>query len=386
MLYFIVVMMAAGTLTVEAQPEAPHSTARKWNEMLLLSIRNDRARPPVHARNLFHFSVAMYDAWAAYDPIATTWLLGKERNGATIPFEGVAAPADVEAARSEAISYAAFQIIKHRFKNSPGSAFILSSITSLMQELGYDPDYTSSDYKDGSPASLGNYIAESIIDFGLSDGSNEQGNYQYQFYAPVNPPLVMKESGNPYIINPNRWQPLLLDTFIDQAGNVVPGGAANFIGPEWGKVYPFALSTAEKNVYERDGTQCIVYHDPGEPPLLQPDGGGNSDFYKWGFTLVSKWQSHLDHSDGVMWDISPASMGNVSELPTTFEGMKSFYNENDGGDPGKGRMINPKDRSTLCTTVCTARRLYTSAGRVLGRWTKLGNPTRALVYYLEFCE
>ena len=41
-----------------------YSVARLWNEVLLYSIRNDLARPTVHARNLFHVSAAMYDAWA----------------------------------------------------------------------------------------------------------------------------------------------------------------------------------------------------------------------------------------------------------------------------------------------------------------------------------
>ena len=47
--------------------EAGHSVARAWNEALLNAIRNDYARPTVHARNLFHASIAMYDAWAAFD-------------------------------------------------------------------------------------------------------------------------------------------------------------------------------------------------------------------------------------------------------------------------------------------------------------------------------
>ncbi|WNH08384.1 hypothetical protein [Thalassobellus suaedae] len=38
------------------------SVARLWNEALLDAIRRDYARPTVHARNLFHTSVAMYDA------------------------------------------------------------------------------------------------------------------------------------------------------------------------------------------------------------------------------------------------------------------------------------------------------------------------------------
>ena len=48
-----------------AEPE--HSVARRWNEVMLQAIRNDFARPPIHARNLYHVTVAMWDAWAAYD-------------------------------------------------------------------------------------------------------------------------------------------------------------------------------------------------------------------------------------------------------------------------------------------------------------------------------
>ena len=46
---------------------AQTSVARQWNEVILEAIRNDFARPTVHARNLFHTSVAMYDSWAVYD-------------------------------------------------------------------------------------------------------------------------------------------------------------------------------------------------------------------------------------------------------------------------------------------------------------------------------
>ena len=50
--------------------------ARIWNEALLEAIRGDFARPTVHARNLFHTSVAMYDAWAIYDTDAKPYLIG----------------------------------------------------------------------------------------------------------------------------------------------------------------------------------------------------------------------------------------------------------------------------------------------------------------------
>ena len=41
------------------------SVARRWIEVLLEAIRDDTARPTVHARNLFHLAAAMYDAGPA---------------------------------------------------------------------------------------------------------------------------------------------------------------------------------------------------------------------------------------------------------------------------------------------------------------------------------
>ena len=54
----------------------PQSVARQWNEEVLNGIRNDFARPTVHARNLFHASVAMYDIWAVFDPDSKPFFLG----------------------------------------------------------------------------------------------------------------------------------------------------------------------------------------------------------------------------------------------------------------------------------------------------------------------
>ena len=54
-------------------PVADHpewSVARRWDEALLDAIRRALPAPTVHARNLFHTSAAMWDAWAAYDPTA----------------------------------------------------------------------------------------------------------------------------------------------------------------------------------------------------------------------------------------------------------------------------------------------------------------------------
>ena len=64
-----------------------HSVARKWNEVILQSIRNDLARPTVHARNLFHVSSAMYDAWSIVNDKGSTYLIGNNLNGFTSEFD-----------------------------------------------------------------------------------------------------------------------------------------------------------------------------------------------------------------------------------------------------------------------------------------------------------
>ncbi|MCB9350881.1 MAG: hypothetical protein H6573_25745 [Lewinellaceae bacterium] len=320
-----------------------HSVARQWNEVLLDAIRKDFARPTVHARNLFHTSIAMYDAWAVYDEEAETYFLGKTVGGFTCPFENIPPPDDIQAAREEAISYAAYRLLHHRFLNSPGAATTLAEFDDLFIQLGYDPLFTSTNYTSGSPAALGNYIAENLINFGFQDGANEQNSYANQYYISANPPLAPVAPGNPNLLNPNRWQPLTLDVFIDQSGNVIPLSTPEFLSPEWGKVTPFALQPEELTINTRGGNQYWVYHDPGQPPHIDEiDGGGASDAYKWNFLLVSIWSSHLDPTDGVMWDISPGAIGNIQqEFPQNFEEMQSFYDLLEGGDPSTGHPVNP---------------------------------------------
>lgn len=336
LLSFVVLFgLTAGCLAQE------HSVARKWNEAQLFAIRNDFARPPVHARNLWHVSVAMYDAWAIYDQVAQPFLLGNEvgnYSSAVSPFE---LPADIEAAQNEAVAFAAYRVLSHRFQFSPNAATTLPYFDSLMTDLGYDPEFVGIDYSDGNPAALGNYIAQEVIAFGFSDGSNETGEYSNLVYLPENPPLDMTLPGNPDIDDPNRWQPLQLPLFIDQAG--IPfTEAPPFQSPEWGNVTPFALDDSDLNVYTRDGQDWKVYLDPGPPPLIDTLGSReNDDLYRQGFALVSVWQSHLDPDDGVLWDISPASIGNLGELPTDINEMFELYDFFDGGDTGTGHEVNP---------------------------------------------
>ncbi len=328
-------------LLMQSTLSAQNSVAREWNEVVLQSIRNDYARPTVHARNLFHTSVAMYDVWAAYDDQSQTYLLGNVIGAFDSDFEGVDIPFDVEAARNEAISYAVYRIIQHRYKKSPLVENTRRMADSLMLALGYDTSYISDNYKNGNPAAFGNYTAKEIIEFGLQDGSNEANDYENQYYEVFNPPLVPEDRGNPNIIDFNRWQPLSLGEYIDQSGNVISGDTIPFLSPEWGRVQPFSLTPNNLSKKNRDGQEYWIYHDPGKPAYIQADGGGDSDLYKWNFSLVSIWSSHLDPDDSTLLDISPATIGNVQSYPQSMIELEGFYDLFEGGDIGEGYPKNP---------------------------------------------
>lgn len=321
------------------------SIARQWNDVLLEAIRNDFARPTVHARNLFHTSAAMYDAWAVFSDEAQPYLLGKEIHGFTSTFDGYSPVTnDIDVLRDKAISYAIYRLILYRFSNSPGAEETLQLTHDLFDEKGYDPGFISIDYSNGSAAALGNYIADQYISFGLLDGSNEVGEYENEFYEPVNQYLDADSAGNEHITDPNRWQPLRFVNFVDQSGNVIGATTPDFLGPEWGAVAPFSLKEADLTTYQRDGSDYQVYHDPGPPPYLDPDNGtGLSDLYKWGFSMVAVWSGHLDNTNNVLVDISPGAIGNIDieSLPQSFEDYDQFYDYLGGGDTGQGRTLNP---------------------------------------------
>src|SRR5438552_1539354 len=114
-----VAVVAAGVVVIRpwsaerhcptAATHADWSVARRWDEALLDAIRRALPNPPVHARNLFHTSVAMWDAWATYDQDATGELFTEKHTAG-----------DLAAARDEAISYAAYGVLSARYIKAVG--------------------------------------------------------------------------------------------------------------------------------------------------------------------------------------------------------------------------------------------------------------------------
>ena len=274
------------------RPVTTQSVARQWDEETLAAIRRDNPRPPVHARNLFHVSLAMYDAWAAYDATAKPYLTHER-----------AASTDVERDRAIAISFAAYRVLSERY--SPDLALNAGasqvSFDARMNALGFDKTYT--DTTGSGPAALGNRIAAAVIAFGKTDGSKEDENYADPTYKPVNQPLIVKTPDIDFatVADPNRWQPLALDKMIGQNGVLLPGKVQTSVGSQWGDVTPFALTRANPT---------DLYLDPGPQPRLTGLGDATDLVFKAQVQQVIELSSRLTPDDPTMIDISPASLGN----------------------------------------------------------------------------
>jgi hypothetical protein len=297
------------------------SVARRWDEATLDAIRRALPAPTLHARNLFHVSAAMWDAWAAYDPTATGYFVQEKH---TVD--------EVEAAREEAMSYAAFRILEHRYRTAVGATDSRLEFRQVMEDLCYLIDVTTTD--GDSPAALGNRIAAAAIEYGLADGSNEAGGYTSD-YQPVNAPLVV-EAGGPIEMNdPSRWQPLQLEQAVSQNGIPIDDTVQQALGPFWGHVAGFALPDAGE-----DGLPM----DPGAPPRLG-DAATDEDF-KEAAVEVLRLSAQLDPTQGVMVDISPGTIGD-NTLGT---------NDGDGyevdpvtGEPYAPNLVNQADFARALT-------------------------------------
>lgn len=269
--------------TVTATP-AGWSVARHWNEATLDAIRRDLPAPTVHARNLFHVSAAMWDAWAAYDDEAEGLFVREKLDSA-----------DIAASRDEAISYAAYRVLEARYTRATGASDSLPQFDALMAGLCYP--ITATNTQGDGPAALGNRIAAVILAAGLEDGSNESGGYTDASYSPVNEPMPVVESGT-VMVDPNRWQPLEIRNMMSQNGILLAVGSQEFIGSHWGYVTSFSLPDP--------GLEGVPL-DPGPPPYLG-DPVSDAEF-KAAAVEVIRYSSLLDPVASETIDVSPGAFG-----------------------------------------------------------------------------
>ena len=262
----------------------PISAVRSWNEAALEAIRRDFPAPTVHARNLYHLSAANWDAWAAYDTGATGLFFtgnAEQPNGDA---------ETVETARAITISYASHRLLTTRYADAVGAEESLAQFDLTMEELCLSTNL--SDVADNDAATLGLEIADTVLASTENDGASATITY-----SSVNQPLVVDEVGTE-MLDPNRWQPLLLAEQVTQNGLDVPSGLQEFVGHSWGRVTSFALVA--------DPERGLPI-DLGPPPLL----GVNDAAFVAGAVEVISLSSVLDPTQSELIDISPASLGNA---------------------------------------------------------------------------
>ncbi len=279
-----------------ADGRTEESVAHVWTDALLFAIGHDYARPPVHARNIYHLAATMYDAWATFEPQARPLFLGSGMHPAcnVDGLEPERLRKSSRAARERAIAQGAWHLLRHRYRDAADAPAVRAHLDRLAEgwELQEHPA------EDDPAARLGHRVAACVIGVGRRDDSNEDAAYANIAYAPINAPLDPTRGGNAALSFPSRWQPLRIPGFRDQAGR--PAEPAEFLGADWGEVTPFALEPADATRIVRGGVSRTVYFDPGAPPMLEID----PDAYARQFALVAAWSSHLDPDDTRLIDIS----------------------------------------------------------------------------------
>ena len=204
----------------ESSPPEPQPTVvARWNQQALQAIRADKPVPTVITRALHLAHAAMYDTWAAFDPIAKGAYTDLRRSRLTS-----------QRAIEQAISHAAHSVLSAVFPHHT------DRFDALLEELGF----ASARHP---MARFGRQVAESVLLARADDGSNAANGYDdLSGYASIN----QEGSGE---FDPNRWTPLRIPngTAVDENGiPIATDDPSTYslqspLTPHWGDVTPFAI-------------------------------------------------------------------------------------------------------------------------------------------------
>ncbi|MCU0316093.1 MAG: hypothetical protein MUC92_05830 [Fimbriimonadaceae bacterium] len=202
-----------GPVSPQPLPTLRQSKASEWVDEALISIEETRGAPTISSRMLGMVSTAMYDAWAAYDPVATSVTFGNRLRRPEAE--------RTERNREIAVCMAAYRVLSDLYQSRQ------SRFASFAARQGINPQNTSLD--PSTPEGVGNMVADELLRQRRNDGSNQANGYaDTTGYKPVNTVDQVND--------PNQWQPM---RFIFPDGTVrVP----TYLTPHWGLVRPFAVT------------------------------------------------------------------------------------------------------------------------------------------------
>src|SRR5262245_11713071 len=151
--------LLVASLTSATPTVAQDTVVLQWNDALLQTVRTVPFLITARALAILHTS--MYDAWAAYDPIAIGTRFGSDLRRPVSEH--------TDAHKAQAISFAAYRALADLFPTQKTALF-----DPLMERLGYDPSDTTMDTS--TPTGIGNVTAEAVLAFRHTDGSNQLGD------------------------------------------------------------------------------------------------------------------------------------------------------------------------------------------------------------------
>jgi hypothetical protein len=245
----LVLILALGLVATVGRPQPARaatgdSVVLAWNQQLLDTIKETRTGPTIAARALAVVHTAIYDAWAAYDPVAVDT---RQRLRANPDLRQPAAERTVDN-KTRAVSFAAYAALVDLF---PARQAIYAQ---QMADLDYVVDGSDA----STAAMIGGAAAQAVLHYRHHDGANQLGDRNsgapysdYTGYQPVNT--------WDQVTDPDRWQPLCLP-LPPPGATECTGRIQTYLTPFWAKVTPFALTRPDQ------------FRPPGAYPYLGPDG------------------------------------------------------------------------------------------------------------------
>jgi hypothetical protein len=272
----LVLIVALGLVPTVGRPQPAQAAdgdnlVLVWNDQTLESIRKLPPAPTVAARALAIVHTAIYDAWAAYDPLAVGTRLGA----------GLRQPEAerTQANKDKAVSYAAYTALMDLF---PARQSVFTDKMRLLYGEEFASDATA-------PAIVGFTAAQAVLDFRHNDGSNQLNGYaDTSSYVPVNSWDQIKE--------PDHWQPLCVP--LPAPGTTDCPAPQKWTTPHWRNVTPFALTSAAQ-------------FRPDHGPAVTVLKGKPSDAFRKEVDQQLKYSAELTDTRKVIaeyWEDPPSSV------------------------------------------------------------------------------
>ncbi len=203
--------------------DATPTISARWDKAVQQAVINSSPGPTIASRAYGILHTAMFDAWAAYDPIAVATQLGDDLQ--------VSSSNITDANKEEAMSFAAYRVLTELFPTETDIFY------DLMRELGFDPNNNTTDTT--TAAGIGNVSAEALMEVRRVDGSNQLNNYvDNTDYTPVNPDPDS-------IVDLEKWTPEYVPV-DSRPGDYDFLRQQEFLTPQWGNITPFALESGSE--------------------------------------------------------------------------------------------------------------------------------------------